>query len=260
MDGLIMNAEEGKFVLRDIVYDVTGAVIHTVFHNMQIILSIDIEAEADDDDENDLYELSSVRLYHENGFNTHTASYEELKGKSFAVDIDPDSDEPEGALYVLEHEDITKSTVEILNVTDDKMTIRWSGLANVYWDEKYGEDVPFNTVVTVDIPKENSYELDLFESTSTKIDSNTNLEVLNLDEFNREVRRVSESRQWNDFNTVLKFRVSCGDNDYFGEVIFTDGKNNHVTKFDETCPRKVRFVSVDFNLSVDYEIFVFSVE
>lgn len=151
MNGLITNAEEGRFILKDIVYEVTGVSIYTEFFHSEIIISLDIEAETKDSVD---YEFRRVRLYHEDGFNTHTTTFEELKGKKFDMELDPDSDESSaGSLYVLEHEDITMGTIEILDVTEGKITIRWNGLANVYANEMYGENVPFDTVFTADIPQ-----------------------------------------------------------------------------------------------------------
>ncbi len=152
MNSLITNAENGEFVLKDIVYKVTNALIYAEFQDMEIILSIDTVAEKDDDKIE--YELSRVRLYHEDGFNTHTSTFKELKGKKFHLELDPDSDEAAaGTLYVLEHEDITKCVIEILNITDNKITVHWSGSANVYANEEYSENVPFDTVFTADILK-----------------------------------------------------------------------------------------------------------
>ena len=259
MDGLITNAEEGKFVLKDIVYDITDVYFYAEFRDTEIILSIDLNAETNDDEVE--YDLSSIRLYHENGFNTHAATFEALKGKIIELELDPDADEPTaGSLYVLEHEDITKGTIEITDVSENTITIHWSGLANVYWDEQYGEDVPFDAVFTVDIPQNKLYAMDLFKSESTKIDSDTVLDVLNLEEFNKALSEFSVSRQRNELNAVLKFKVTHNGEEYFGEVTFTKGKNDHTTHLDENCPIKVKLVSLDFNLSVDYERLSFEIE
>ena len=85
------------------------------------------------------------------------------------------------------------------------------------------------------------------------------LEILNLAEFNKEVERVSESRQWDDFNTVLEFCLTQEGKEYQGEVIFIDGKNNFKLNMDENCPVKLEFRGVDYNLRVNYEVFLFEV-
>ncbi len=228
------NVTKEKFVLKDITYDITDATIRVLNRDMEIILFPEIEAETIDEDVE--YEMKHVYLYHNNGFNTHVSTFEELKGKKFVWNSEYNQDDEEaGVLCVQEHEDVTKGMIEILNVEDNLITIRWSGLANVFWDEKYGEDVPFETIFTVELPTDKLYKIDAYKSTLVKIDKNTLLEILNLDEFNQEVVRISNSRQWESFNVILKFKLIHDSIDYFGEVIFNKGKNNHTTHFDKRC-------------------------
>lgn len=253
-----MSDLNGKIKLKDIVYDITDCYCSASSRNGEIYLFPDIDAECSD--ENAEYELCSARLYHNNGFNTHAASFEELKGKKFVWDSEENSDgEEAGTLCVLEHEHLSSGTIEITEVKDEFVTIYWSGLANVYWSEEYGGDIPFETEFTVKLPKLH-YTVDAFKAANVKIDRDTRLEILNLDEFNEEVKRVSASRKWNDFNTVLKFKLIHLGKDYLGEVTFTNGKNNFVTVFDESCPRKVAFLGVDYNLRVNYEMFTFDID
>lgn len=51
--------------------------------------------------------------------------------------------EEAGSLYVFEHEDVIKGTIEFLRREGRKYYIRWSGTANVFWNDEYGADVPF---------------------------------------------------------------------------------------------------------------------
>ncbi len=252
------NAAAGKFVLKDIAYDITGTAMFAENADMEIILFPKVEAETKD--ENVEYEMSSICLYHNNGFNTHVSAFEELKGKRFVWDSEYNQDDEEaGFLCVQEHENVTKGTIEILDVKENLMTIRWSGLANVFWDDKYGENVPFESIFSVSLPETKTYKIDAYKSAGIKIDSDTQLEILDLDEFNEELVRLSNSRQWDQFNAVLKFKLTYSGIYYFGEVIFTNGKNNHITNFDERCPRKVCFINFDFNLQVNYEVFLFEI-
>lgn len=253
-----MSDLNGKIRLKDIVYDITDTYCSVSSRNGEIYLSLDTDAKCSD--ENVEYELCSARLYHEDGFNTHASSLEELKGKKFVWDSEENDDgEEAGTLYVLEHEYLSSGTIEITDISDGFMTIYWSGLANVYWSEEYGSDIPFEAEFTVKLPKIH-FTVDAFKATNVKIDGNTRLEILNLDEFNNEVERVSVSRKWDDFNTVLKFKLTHLGKDYFGEVAFTNGKNNFVTALDESCPRRVAFLGVDFNLRVNYEMFRFDID
>lgn len=253
-----MSDLNGKIRLKDIVYNITDTYCSASSRNGEIYLFPDTDAECSD--ENVEYELRSARLYHENGFNTFASSFEELKGKKFVWDSEENADgEEAGTLYVLEHEYLSSGTIEITDVSDGFMTIYWSGLANVYWSEEYGSDIPFEAEFTVKLSKIH-YTVDAFKATNVKIDGDTRLEILNLDEFNKEVERVSASRKWDDFNTVLTFKLIHLGKDHFGEVAFTNGKNNFVTAFDESCPRKVAFLGVDFNLRVNYEMFSFDID
>lgn len=101
--------------------------------------------------------------------------------------------------------------------------------------------------------------MDVFQSASIAIDKQTTLELLNLPDFNQEVLRVSKSREWDTFHTVLKFQLIQGEKSYTGKVTFTNGKENHVTELDEDCPLPVTFAGVDFNLAAMYEVFSFLV-
>lgn len=254
-----MSDLNGKIRLKDIVYDITDASLSADHCDGEIYLFPEVNAECSD--ESVEHELRSAWLYHNNGFNTHAETFEELKGKKFVWESEENDDgEEAGTLYVLEHDNLSSGTIEITDVSDGYMTVRWSGLANLYWSEEYGSDIPFEAEFTVRLPEKLLCTVNAFKSTKVKIDRGTYLEILNLEEFNEEVKRVSETRQWEDFNTVLDFRLIYRGTDYLGKVTFTNGKNNFVTAFDESCPKKVDFKGVDYNLRVSYEIFTFDIE
>lgn len=78
------NVAEGKFVLSDIVYDITCASISVENVDMEIILYPDVEAKTAN--ENVEYDMRSVHLYHNNGFNIHVSTFDKLKGKKFVWD------------------------------------------------------------------------------------------------------------------------------------------------------------------------------
>lgn len=252
------NVSEGKFILKDICYDVTYASLDACSENMGLILFPEVEAKTKDDKVE--YEMRYVRLYHNNGFQSHASDFESLKGQKFVWKEEYNAeDEEAGTLYVQEHEAVRKGTIEVLNVENGRITMKWSGNADVGWSRIYGASVPFETIFTARIPDSISYILDAFKSTKMKIDNETELEVLNLDEFNEEVKRVSETRIWDSFNTILKFRLLCAKEEYLGKVLFTNGKNNFELIMDEKCPRKVNFGGIDYNLRARYEIFSFEI-
>ena len=252
------NVSEGEFILKDILYHVTYPSLCAHYQDMELVLFPEVEAEKKKKKVE--YEMSSVRLYHNNGFHTHTSDFKSLQGKKFVWKNEYNRDEEEaGTLYVQEHEAVREGTIEIQKVENGQMTIKWSGRADVGWSRKYGSKVPFETVFTAKIPASVPYILDASKSVRMTIDDKTALEILNLEEFNEEVMRVSESRVWDSFHTVLKFRLIHAKEEYPGEVLFTNGKNNFELKMEKACPKKVEFKGVDYNLRVNYEVFRFEI-
>lgn len=46
---------------------------------------------------------------------------------------------------MVEHENISSGTIKIVDVTKETISIKWNGLANIYWHDEFGENVPFET-------------------------------------------------------------------------------------------------------------------
>jgi len=115
-----------------------------------IILFPDIETDYVDFET----EKPIIRLYHNNGFDTGVSSIEQLVGKKFIWNSsENEKGEEAGRLYVFEHEDITKGTIEIIDFIDNSFSIRWSGTANIFFNELYYKNVPFETNFTTQIKK-----------------------------------------------------------------------------------------------------------
>lgn len=249
---------EGQFILKDIVYNVTQSSLNAVYQDRELVLFPCVQAKTEQ--EHVEYAMSNLRLYHNNGFHTHTPNFSEMNGKKFIWKEEYNAEgEEAGTLYVQEHEAVREGIIEILNVENGRITIRWSGKADVGWSRKYGSKVPFDTIFTAKLPTSVNYNIDAFKSAKTEIDDQTQLEILNLEEFNKEVKRVSETRLWESFNTVLKFKLIYGKEEYSGEVLFRNGKNNFELKMDKDCPREIQFKNVDYNLKINYEIFSFEI-
>ena len=51
---------------------------------------------------------------------------------------------------IIDFEDVTKGTIEVLKVEDHSITIHWNGTGNIYWDNEFGKDVPFDTEFTTE--------------------------------------------------------------------------------------------------------------
>ena len=87
------------------------------------------------------YELQRAYFYFIDEFDTQCKSVKDLVGKTINLK-DPDA----GILCVVEHESIVKSKIEFLSYSDGYLTIRWTGLADVYWDENFKNNLPFKIV------------------------------------------------------------------------------------------------------------------
>ncbi len=98
----------------------------------------------EDDDDEPFYESVSPILYHNNGFRMDVKSWKDLEGMSKTWESDCNEDgEEAGYLYVFEHEDVTSGTIEFLKREGNVFYVKWNGTANVFWNDEYGEDVPF---------------------------------------------------------------------------------------------------------------------
>jgi len=100
--------------------------------------------ELKNDEEEEDYEEVSPYLYHNNGFSLDVRSWKSVEGISKIWEEPYNEDEEEaGTLCVFGHEDVTSGKIEFLKRKGSVFSVRWSGTANVYWDEEYGENVPF---------------------------------------------------------------------------------------------------------------------
>jgi hypothetical protein len=48
-----------------------------------------------------------------------------------------------GHIYVFGHDLVHHCTLTFGQIKEGRIEVEWKGLCNIYWDEKYGEDVPF---------------------------------------------------------------------------------------------------------------------
>jgi len=136
------------FKLRDIEYKVTQANVELIKKENTIYMSIDIYAETNDASID--YEIQGVQLYNE-GFNTKAQNISELKGEKFTWDKSINSDNEEaGVLNVVEFESVTKGTIEIIDIDEKNITVRWTGTGNIYWSEPFSKDVPFDVEISTE--------------------------------------------------------------------------------------------------------------
>lgn len=92
--------------------------------------------------ENAVSESIQPCFFMNNGIKLENQSYSDLVGKKFTYDFEKDSTWGWG-LSVFECEDVTKSEIEILSKSGDSFHIKWTGTANILYNDEYGKNVPF---------------------------------------------------------------------------------------------------------------------
>lgn len=251
---------ENVILFNNVEYEISSKSLF--ISNLDGVITLGLDLEASTRDESIDSELRSIRLYHNDNFVTQCKDISELKGKKFVWPNSEDKDlGSAGFLYVLEHEEVTSCTMEILDVKDDSLVIKWTGNANVYWNDEFGANVPFSCCVDVSIPKKKEITIKPLEKNRVKIDDNSYLEILNISGFNFMLGMVSLIKAWNLVNGTLKFKVNYNGVDYFGNVIFKNGKNNYkLVMKDTNCPIKINFKGFDFNFKSRYEEMRFEIE
>lgn len=243
------------FILNDVSYKIVRSSIALYETNEGIQLFPEVIAK----NNQVIHELSELHLYHNNGFQTGVKKIAELTGKKYVwEEAYNDKGEEAGFLYVLEHENVTEGTIEIMDVGRNDITIKWKGKANIFWDDVFGADVPFETVLQMNLPKKRKITIDAYKTVKTKVNKDLEIELLNFKEIESAANKMQETRIWTDFNITLYFKVTYKGTEYLGNVVYTNGKNNHETHFDKSCPLKV--VHDGFGWSAFKFIFVFYVE
>lgn len=94
-------------------------------------------------------EIRQAYMYFDTYLNTGVANLSELEGKEFSM-AKPNA----GTLCILEHEYNRQSKVKILSVNDVTMAIHWFGLTDIFWDDEYGSNVPFDIEFTAEYTSE----------------------------------------------------------------------------------------------------------
>ncbi len=87
-------------------------------------------------------ELEELHFYHIDGFKTSVMKPEELVGRKFEWNKPPKDDDI-GTLCVVEHEDVTSCVLEVVEVSHDIIKLKWTGTANIFWNDEFGRHVPF---------------------------------------------------------------------------------------------------------------------
>lgn len=253
-------AVKGTLNLGDLIYDIYETKAFVENQNMELYLSLDVYASFRVKcKKGDKSYLSDLQLFHDNNFNTHVASYEELKGKKYVWEREFNEDGINaGCLNIVEYDGVMKAEIEILDVNGNEITVHWAGEGGVYW-AGYGLE-PFDATFTVTLPPKATYVIDAAKRTGVKLNESTELELLNIDDFRRESERVDETRNWDDFNTILKFKVIHDGTEYPCEIVFKNGMKKFTTVLDNNCPIALRLKDVSIHYRGEYEKFIFEID
>lgn len=237
--------ENEYFKLSNIKYEIKDVKVHFENEENGIRLYFDINAISNDNNIDN--ELSNIYLYHNNGFQTGVKTINELKGKKYIWSSSiNENDEDAGILSVLGHEDVTKGTIEIIDVSKNQIRVKWYGTANVFWNEILGENVPFETEFVSMIPKNKKICINAYRNIQLKIDDNCKIELLNFHKIKFAAQIMQLTKQWKKFNAILKFKITYDNKEYFGKVIYKNGKNNYETVIDN-CPVKIKHCGFEWS-------------
>ena len=129
--------------------------------------------------------LWKPHLYVYNGIELSINSWKDLENKNFEYEFKEESSN--WILYIFEHEDITKGKIEVLERKDNCFLVKWTGQANIFWDEEYNRDVPFECVCTADFTGlvANCEKINNIEPLKKEISKLINLDEFVLDEQKR---------------------------------------------------------------------------
>lgn len=230
------------FKLRDSDYKVTSAVVRLLGDPWEDTFAMDIDIYAKSEDEKLDPMMRELNLYHNNGFETGETHYLALKGRKYVWTSAFNGDgEEAGFLYVQEHEDVTCGVIEIVDVNIEKIRMRWTGRADVDWNEEFCRDVPFET----------EFEAELrhplwIDHPRIWIDEDTVLHILNPEALFAEYERLSALYQsgvsdaMNQWNVTLRLRLEHKGTSYDGEAVYSSSAAPCIPRFNGSCPVRLR--------------------
>ena len=108
--------------------------------DVRLFWLLDVEA-----DRETAGEMWAPRAYHEN-LHFPIRRWMEVAGQvvEWSERYEEESGEPNGGFYVMEHGDIPRARLNFPERNGTLFRFEWEGVCDVFWDEDYGEDVPFS--------------------------------------------------------------------------------------------------------------------
>lgn len=106
----------------------------------RLFWSLDVDAECEAEGE-----MWGPRVYHEN-LHFPIRRWMEVAGQvvEWSEQYDEESGEPNGGFYVLEHGDIPRARLSFFERDGTRFRFEWAGVCDVFWDDEFGQDVPFS--------------------------------------------------------------------------------------------------------------------
>ena len=104
-----------------------------------LIWSLDLASEREPEGE-----MWRPRVYHES-LRFPIYRWGEVAGQTveWSERFDEESSEPNGGFYVQEHGAISRARLRFLERDGVTFRFEWAGACDVFWDDEYGQDVPF---------------------------------------------------------------------------------------------------------------------
>lgn len=138
---------EDYIKIRDITFDIDFAsleIIEEEENDFRLYIEVNAmeKSISSGEGETQVEETIQPCFFINNGIKIENLSYNDLVGMKFTYDINKDESQGWG-LSVFDCEDVTKGEIEILSKSGDSFHIKWTGTANIMYNDEYGKDVPF---------------------------------------------------------------------------------------------------------------------
>ena len=106
----------------------------------RLFWSLDVEAEREPSGE-----MWGPHAYHQN-LHFPIRRWLDVAGQvvEWSERYEEESGEPNGGFYLVEHGDIPHACLRFLERDGTTFRFEWEGVCDVFWDDEYGQDVPFS--------------------------------------------------------------------------------------------------------------------
>ena len=106
----------------------------------RLFWSLDVAAERETDGE-----MWGPQIYHQN-LHFPIRRWMDVVGQvvEWSSRYEEESGEPNGGFYVFEHGDIPRARLRFAERNGVSFRFEWDGVCDVFWDDDYGQDVPFS--------------------------------------------------------------------------------------------------------------------